>query len=105
MNSIFIPVCDDLVVTEEFIEQHCAKTGYIVTNIRQAPAESFVMIGDQRMWNGDRGINFWIADVVATEMQNEYPDAPIVQMSLEEQNEFLEVEEWIRRMFDKDADD
>lgn len=68
LEKLLIPVSDEVDgVDELFIERHCAEKGWIVTNVTLAPQNSYFMAGDERFWQGDKGIHFWIADVVASE--------------------------------------
>lgn len=67
MKKLLIPVSDAIGVTPESVEKHCADAGWIVTNVALAPQDASLVVNGRRLWNGDGGVDFWFAEIVAKE--------------------------------------
>lgn len=103
--KVYIPVSTDVSVTAEGVERHCAEAGWIVSNVAPVPQGEVVCIDGKSYRNGDPqyAVEFWSAEVVATELDGEYEDAPVIELpfELKYSPETLEAEAFFRRMFEK----
>lgn len=89
-----------MVVTKEDVETHCANSGFIVANVRRLPRGMQVKCRNQIMREGDWGMEFWIADLVASELSNHYDDTPPIEFPFDEIDHEAERQftEWVQNM-------
>ncbi len=62
MTEVIIPILG-MDVDASFVQHHCAAAGLNVSSAVRAPQEFSVLVGGERLWNGDRGIAFWLAEI------------------------------------------